>query len=251
MLYSTDDSLEILRYGVVSTTMEVAKNDIVELPNKLMLVTAEEQTKGIGRNNSFWCSPKGGFYGTYVIPLNRKRVTKREMNLLHYAPAISIVQTLRELYNLEDTNVKWPNDIYLRNNKLGGILIDVASFDRSYLLIGIGVNLNTDQKDLSNVVDISTISVSEELGQSVRTDVFEETLTRILFKNLSYVMIGTPNIATYLNEVLYNKNKKHEYKSKTYICKGITSDYALFLTRAGREDKYVLIQDSDEVELIE
>ncbi len=236
--------------------MEVAKKHVSESIEQPLLIIASEQTDGKGREDTVWMSPKGGFYGTYVFPLKdedislRGSVSLEMMRLIHYATALSIIQTLKQLYQIY-AQVKWPNDIYLRGSKLGGIMIELLTLERNYLLIGIGVNLNTAQSYLSKLEGIKAISLTEELGHTVDYESFSQTL----FDQLAPYLVKSIEkqsfaIITNYNDILYNKNMIHEYKSKIYTCKEVNLEGSLELRRE-KEIKLFSIEDSKEIRLVE
>lgn len=75
-------------------------------------------------------------------------VSSRALNLLPIAIAMAIVQTL-ENFGLKDVKIKWPNDIYIGDKKIAGILIETQPLKQTYqdtkekalaLIIGVGLN---------------------------------------------------------------------------------------------------------------
>ncbi|NQV18269.1 MAG: biotin--[acetyl-CoA-carboxylase] ligase [Armatimonadetes bacterium] len=101
------------------------------------LVIASEQSSGIGRKKNPWFSPKGGIWITAAI-----YGLSVESNLTIFT-GICIHKALIELFpEMKSTlKIKWPNDIYLSDKKLCGILSKHLTA-RKYHLIGIGINSN-------------------------------------------------------------------------------------------------------------
>lgn len=101
------------------------------------VITAVEQTSGKGRLGRTWASPPGGLYFSILwkpapIPGFASRVS------LMIADAICSVIG-EEGINAE---IKWPNDIIINNRKLGGILAESGTHPVSWLIVGVGLNLD-------------------------------------------------------------------------------------------------------------
>ncbi len=89
-------------------------------------------------------SPWGGPAGNYPLPLSSLTfslglpLAPVNWSGLSLAVGVSVAQSLHPALRL-----KWPNDIWLQDRKLGGILIETGRFgDVRYVVIGVGINLN-------------------------------------------------------------------------------------------------------------
>src|SRR4030043_850024 len=106
------------------------------------VVLAETQEKGRGRLERSWLSPPGGLWFT-IIP--RTGLKEKELPEVTLITAYSIASTIDREYGI-NAIIKWPNDIYYRQSKLGGILTEVEKVNGSvFLIIGIGINANLDE----------------------------------------------------------------------------------------------------------
>jgi BirA family biotin operon repressor/biotin-[acetyl-CoA-carboxylase] ligase len=115
---------------------ELAEGDI---PSGTV-ITAETQTAGRGRNGRNWVSHPGGLFFTLLI---RPRCTVREYFLYAMAGHIAVAETLSSLCGTE-VRLRWPNDIYAGNRKIGGILAEFHGEGDfvSRLALGVGININ-------------------------------------------------------------------------------------------------------------
>ena len=80
--------------------------------------------------------------------------------------------------------MKWPNDLLMKGRKLAGLLNEIHSeTDRvHFVILGIGVNLNTDERAFSKEIrDIAT-SLKRETGKTVSRKVFLQHLLQTLEK---------------------------------------------------------------------
>ena len=109
-----------------------------------IVITADEQEDGIGREDRSWHSEhNGGLY--YTLILKPRSLTQDDLKDMSLSVAREVQACVIELSNLYP-DLKWPNDIMLHNKKCGGILVDCISSAASpsphIMIIGIGLNLN-------------------------------------------------------------------------------------------------------------
>jgi BirA family biotin operon repressor/biotin-[acetyl-CoA-carboxylase] ligase len=100
------------------------------------VVTAAEQSEGRGRQGRSWSAPPGGalLYSAVLRPLDRRHL------LLPLAVPVAVCEAAEELRPGIECAIKWPNDIWLDERKLGGILIEARPQD-GWAVLGIGLNL--------------------------------------------------------------------------------------------------------------
>jgi BirA family biotin operon repressor/biotin-[acetyl-CoA-carboxylase] ligase len=106
------------------------------------LLAAEEQSAGRGRRGRRWYSERGVSATFSLAYLTRRPL--RELGALSLVAGVAAAQALRSL-GAAQTRLKWPNDLIVGDDKLGGILVETraASGQRSsgtLAVIGIGIN---------------------------------------------------------------------------------------------------------------
>lgn len=165
------------------------------------VVISETQTGGRGRLDRKWFSPPGGIWMTIILQPDLKIQDLSKMTLLS---ASAISETLVNNYKI-NVNIKWPNDIYCSGKKLCGILAEsekVNSF--TYLLIGIGINVNNNYCNDKNG-NLNAASLKELTGKQInRNLLIAEILNEFeaqyifycktldfkgIFKNIENIMI--------------------------------------------------------------
>ncbi|MGI2215306.1 bifunctional biotin--[acetyl-CoA-carboxylase] ligase/biotin operon repressor BirA [Shewanella oncorhynchi] len=124
---------------------------------------AEYQSAGRGRRGRTWVSPYGHhlyFSLFWTFPQGMAQAMG-----LSLVVACTLVEVLKS-FGVENIGVKWPNDIYLDNKKLAGILIEMSgqADSQCQLIIGVGVNMAMSEEqgkgidqpwsDLSELVDM-------------------------------------------------------------------------------------------------
>jgi BirA family biotin operon repressor/biotin-[acetyl-CoA-carboxylase] ligase len=100
------------------------------------VVTASEQSEGRGRQGRTWTAPAGGalLYSAILRPLDERHM------LLPLAVPIAVAEAVEALRPEVECRIKWPNDIWVEERKLAGILIEARPQD-GWAVIGVGLNL--------------------------------------------------------------------------------------------------------------
>lgn len=140
---------EIRRYKKISSTQDLALfliNNSKETGNNHhngLVILSDEQTAGKGRAERKWVSNTGGLW--FSIMVIRPNTPASNTNLIQMLSATSVCETINAFTNL-NAKIKWPNDILINSKKVAGILLDIGIKDSKidYLVIGIGINVNTD-----------------------------------------------------------------------------------------------------------
>lgn len=101
---------------------------------------AEYQQAGRGRRGRQWFSPFGAnLYMSMYWRLEQGPAAAMGLSLVI---GIVIAETLKQL-GAQDVRVKWPNDLYLQDRKLAGILVELTgkTGDAAQIVMGAGINL--------------------------------------------------------------------------------------------------------------
>jgi BirA family biotin operon repressor/biotin-[acetyl-CoA-carboxylase] ligase len=130
-----------------------------------VLCLAEAQLAGRGCHGRQWISPAtGNIYLSYCYCFD---VLPKTFSLSTLAVGIAVCEALKEI-GLQGHGLKWPNDIYINNKKLAGILLETAgSLQR--LVIGIGLNITIDSQ---TEIDQPWCCLDEVLFASVDRNMF-------------------------------------------------------------------------------
>lgn len=113
------------------------------------LIYTPHQTKGRGQRSTKWYSEPGDSL-TFSMIFQPNFLKASYQFYLTKAVSVGLLQGLFNITGIEDFTIKWPNDLYYKNLKLGGVLIENSlSKDLiSYCVVGVGINLN--QKEFPN-----------------------------------------------------------------------------------------------------
>ncbi len=100
-----------------------------------LVVWALKQTAGRGRHGRVWESPEGNLYCSALL---RPKTDASEIGLYSFVVANAMYDTVRQCLPIADISLKWPNDVLVEGQKIGGILLEVAD---GALIIGVGLNV--------------------------------------------------------------------------------------------------------------
>lgn len=165
----------------IHSTQDQAKENLPTLDlEKFHVFTAQEQTKGRGRFNRHWHSPKGlNAYITYAFSVNINLKSASSISLM---TGLTIAEVLQKL-GLK-AELKWPNDIYVDGKKMGGILVESTTHDhKTVFFVGFGLNINMDQNQLSHI-DCPATSLFAETNKTWNLNLITEPIETLFKRNL-------------------------------------------------------------------
>ena len=130
--------------NVDSTNLYLQQYLAKNAPIEGFVVWADYQSAGRGQLGSYWKSTAGLNLTTSFLLLPKWLAVKSQF-LLSKAIALSIIDLLYSYdIPLEKLHIKWPNDIYVDNQKIAGILIEntLKGAFIEHAIVGIGLNIN-------------------------------------------------------------------------------------------------------------
>lgn len=181
-------------------------------PQHGMAFFAHEQTAGKGQRGKNWVSEKGANIALSIL-LNPFPISIPDQFKLSVCIAAS-TWDLFSKYAGDETKIKWPNDIYWRDRKAGGILIEnlvqskqSAMGNWQWAVVGIGININQTvfDPDLPNPVSLRQIT-----GKNFQPPELAKELCAAIEKNYQLLMTGH-------FETLFNKYQTHLYKKEEKV----------------------------------
>ncbi len=139
---------------------EIGRLDIIDGT----VVISEEQTAGRGRVGRQWISPK--YKGIWMSIILKPDMEPSNASNITLIAAAAVTKALKDFD--VDVQIKWPNDIILKNKKLGGILTEMSSELNliEYIIIGIGINVNNSEEDFSDTLEKIATSLKIETAEN-------------------------------------------------------------------------------------
>ena len=207
-----DDAHQLPEVLLLKPVTTSTNDDVREIALKgvhSVLVCSSRQTQGRGQRQRQWVSPEGNIYLSTL--LNTRTAIDGRLAL---EIALNILQmpSLQNLY----LQVKWPNDLYSRQGKWGGILVEPISPHQ--VIVGVGINLEPvpqaqiDQHAKSlhelGLQDISRIQLIAELYMAIQQ-------ASAWFDHDCY------NLAARFNHYAAFINQAVEFEDHSGVCSGI------------------------------
>jgi BirA family biotin operon repressor/biotin-[acetyl-CoA-carboxylase] ligase len=138
------------------------------------VIVAEEQTAGRGRLDRTWISPRDE--GLYVTALLRPGELAANAGLLGIAAGIAAAGAVEDV-GVPAARVKWPNDVWVEDRKIAGILVEARDAGRPEGIFVVGVGVNTGQTEFPDGLRVPATSVRLVTGETPDLD---EVLRRLL-----------------------------------------------------------------------
>lgn len=158
--------------GAVGSTMDAAHALAARGAPAGSLVIAEEQTAGRGRSGRGWSSAPGA--GLWMTLVERPR-SADGLDVLSLRVGLHLAPVL-ERWTESGIRLKWPNDLFVGERKLAGVLIEARwrGAQPDWIAIGVGINLVIpgDQPRATALVHAGAEAVLAEVVPAVRAAAF-------------------------------------------------------------------------------
>ncbi|GIW44013.1 MAG: hypothetical protein KatS3mg077_1295 [Candidatus Binatia bacterium] len=142
-------------------------------------VIADAQTRGRGRRGRSWVSPAN--LNLYLSVLLRPPMDPDSAPQLGIVAGLAALDAVRSI--VPAAELKWPNDVLVRGRKLCGILAELslgAGARLDFVVLGIGVNVNSLETDFPAELRGIATSLRIEAGRWIDREEFAATLLRCL-----------------------------------------------------------------------
>jgi len=164
---------KIYAFDELASTNLTAKELALHGSEEGTIVIAQTQRQGRGRFDRTWQSPKGGVYLSIIL---RPRTPIEKTSLLPFVAALAVTKAVLS-YGIP-ARIKWPNDVLVHGKKIAGILLEseTSGITVPYVVVGIGINLNTPLSKLDVDIRKRSTSLRKEHGASIKYYEFLDTL---------------------------------------------------------------------------
>jgi len=173
--------------------------------NDSVFVISETQTKGRGRNINKWESPKGNIYLSVgkVIDISRLSGLSQRVSVGIFKYLNTIIEKDNEL------KLKWPNDIYYKEKKLSGVLVETKISGKEAVTV-IGVGLNYKSAPIKD--SISLIEYTNASKEEVEMGIFESCLNAFEVGNFEEILyfFNNYNFFEKGDQIVFKINDKFE-----------------------------------------
>lgn len=184
-------------------------------PRAGFCVTADYQSGGRGQIGRSWHSAGGQNLLVSYVFYPEVLAASQTFDLAVWV-SVALVELVRS-YGIDHVCIKWPNDIYIGDQKAGGILIQNTlrgdHIKNSIISVGLNVNEIDFPKDLPNPTSLRKAS-----GQQIIIDDVLQVLTRLL--DQSYGLLSSPSGKT----ELWKRYKEQLWGTDRYLSYQLIDD---------------------------
>lgn len=202
-------------------------------------VLAEMQTAGKGRRGRHWVSPFGK--NVYLSVLTTLKFDMSQLGGFSLMMALAVEQALTKL-GVEGVSLKWPNDVYLNNQKLAGILLEMTGEYSSHCQLVVGLGLNFDMPKYTKDIGQQWTTLKQHYPQLSRNQVAAELLNHVLFMIKEFKYSGFEPWRDIWNEkdVFFDRQVQvlHPHNTLVGVCKGVNERGELCV-KTDRGMKYI------------
>jgi len=225
-----------LHFEEIDSTNKYLKEHNHELDD-LTFVSADYQTEGKGRETRKWISNKGENLLFSILIKNQNII--KNFSSLSVCIATCVATFIEENLHVQNVSVKWPNDVYIKEKKVCGILLEGSL--PNYIVIGIGLNVN--QETFSNDLRHPATSLSKETGKTFNLDTIKEEIFTYIHSSLTNFDSLVCSSRQFLKDHNYLYGKEVVINEHTGIVTGLNDDFKLILNNT-------LIVDSGEASVL-
>jgi len=146
-------------FPTINSTNTLAVNMAEQGAEHGTVVHADRQTGGKGRGGRRFESPAGGLYFSLIL---RPALDVSVLPLITLAAGTCLCASIREIVAVP-VMMKWPNDLYLHERKLAGILTEsgpIRGGRADFVVIGVGLNVTTTPEQFSPELRRKSISLA-------------------------------------------------------------------------------------------
>lgn len=219
----------LIYFPEINSTNTYALKNISDYSDSDVLM-AEIQTEGRGRFDRKWISDKPE--NIYISIVLKPELTSPLNNIPQYL-SIKVCETL-ESYGVKPV-IKWPNDVLINNKKIAGILAQtsIRGTNLQGLILGIGINLNFEQKDMESI-DRPATSLNLLIDRHIDRDEFLKNLLEGFFTDydkfletgFDFIRKDYLNRAYFIGNTITINTYNEEIKG---VAKGISNDGSLVI----------------------
>ena len=223
-----------IHFPSIDSTNTYLKENYQEIDG-FTFVSTDYQSQGKGRNERSWIAKEKENLLFSLLIKNQDII--KEGSFLSLVAAVSVAQVL-EQYGLSKVEIKWPNDIYVNDKKIAGILLEGRI--PNYLVIGVGINVN--QKQFMGEYRKTPTSMFLQLNKEIDIKKLKQDVYETLFTNITHYSSNRDSFLKYFKNHDYLLNKEVEYvfnKNISFgIVKGIDEDFNIII-QSEKEEHHI------------
>ncbi len=233
----------------LSSTNDYARETAAHAGGELpLLIIADEQTAGRGRGANRWWTGAGSLACSLLFEPEAAGIERRYFSMLPLAAAVAIAESVVSLAPRQATGIHWPNDVFVADRKLAGILVEALPGGRH--ILGFGCNVNNSLAQAPAELQAIVTSLADLTGRAHHRTAFLLEVLERLKDRLGQLSREPESVGRRADELCLQRGRVLTILSgnrrSSGVCAGIAPDGALLLeTPLGPETHYsgVLVKD--------
>jgi len=159
----------LLAFDDIDSTNNEAKRLVQTGVSDSLIIWAKEQTAGRGRYGREWASIDGNLYMSIMIPISCSLANAAQLSFVTGLAVHEVITSLAKKHNVKiPIHLKWPNDIFIDDNKIGGILLEsITHVSQPWIIIGVGLNIDWAPSDIDNTSSLKKYGINISAGHAL------------------------------------------------------------------------------------
>lgn len=211
---------EVVTYATVGSTSDEARAAAERGATHNAAFVADSQRAGRGRAERRWHSPPGE--NVYLSVLLRPTKTPKQLSQLTLAVGVGVARLVDRHLRAPRAMIKWPNDIYVDDHKLAGILVEATLQGGRPPVVVVGVGLNVLARGFPGVLAARATSLALAGGEGLdRERIAAELIATVRRVAAEFFEQGLPGFVDELRRRDYLRGKTVALGGVTAIAEGI------------------------------
>jgi len=229
-------------YATITSTNDRAKECAAGNPESLpLLVVADEKTAGRGRGANRWWTGPGSLAFSVLFDAQSLQIPRGQSPLVALAAGVAVTEAIAPRLPSRRVGIRWPNDVYVEDRKVAGVLVEVPS--ERFIVVGIGLNTNNTLAHAPVEVARTATTLRKLTGECCDQTAVLLTILAELTKWLRELAVASEHVALHCNRLCLQHGQSVTIelgkRTITGCCMGIAADGALLVdTPTGRQSFY-------------
>ena len=198
-----------------------------------LLIWGLKQTSGRGRGSNRWWATEGALTFSVVLDTHALGLAKERWPLVSLTTGLAISAALQDLIPHAELGLKWPNDVFLYDRKVCGILVEIPPRQSGTLVIGIGLNVNNSLQDAPPDLAARATALCDASNREWDLNDVLITLLQHLDDHLNQLRDDDPTLAERWHGTCYLRGRTVQHsvgdRVTTGLCQGVDRQGALLL----------------------
>jgi BirA family transcriptional regulator, biotin operon repressor / biotin---[acetyl-CoA-carboxylase] ligase len=220
----------LYHYERVSSTMDVLHQLAADGAPAGTVVMAGEQLEGRGSRGRAWHSPPGGLWLSTLF----RPPASEGMEVISLRVGLAVADGLERL--VPEIGLKWPNDLMLRDRKVGGILCEARWHGGGLAWVAVGIGLNVCNR-ISPELSHTAVSLAEERPGLTVDETAGPVLAALRQVDLSAERLSQTELARFARRDWLRGREIRSPLPGTVL--GLSEDGALLVRTPGQSDTSV------------